>query len=219
MAWLPVVAGLSRPVALGAGGLDGILIGNAGHIELLRGCGLPLYGDTTLNAFNGWSLKAYARLGLAGLALSQELTMAQIAALPDTGMDKEAAVYGRQPLMTSAHCPIGAELAGNEGGGRCGLCAGAHTYELIDRTGARFPVLCDAGGCRSTILNSDTLAVPALALRLAGAGVSMLRISIYDEPADDVKRILGLFRRALAGETTDGLKGRGYTKGHYFRGV
>lgn len=226
MGWLPAVPGgnLDALVKRHSGdfksmGMDGMLIGNAGHIELLRACGLRLYGDASLNAFNGHTLQTYAALGLRGVMLSQELTMEQIAALPHACVDKEAAVYGRQALMSSAHCPVGAELAG-AGGKPCGLCAKGEAYELADRTGARFPVLCDALDCRSTVLNADTLAVPALARRLAGAGVSMLRLYIHDEPPEEVERLLGLFRRALGGEdVTDEFKGKGYTKGHYFREV
>ncbi len=226
MAWLPAVTFGSLNSSLGKHaksladmGFDGVLAGNAEHMELLKECGLPLYGDASLNAFNAHTLALYGKLGLKGVALSQELTMAQIAALPGCGLEKEAAVYGRLPLMPSAHCPVGAEVAKSSLGKPCGLCRKNEGYTLKDRTGARFPVLCDAGDCRSLILNADILAVPELAGRLARAGVSTLRLYIHDEPPREVERVLTIFRRALQGETNDELKGRGYTKGHYFRGV
>jgi U32 family peptidase len=228
IAWLPAVSNGSLDAlvkkhfkGLKEHGLDGVLVGNAAHIELLRGCGLPLYGDSSLNAFNGQTLQAYAALGLKGVTLSQELTLEQIAALPETGVQKEGAVYGRQGLMLSAHCPVGAEVAGVSGGKPCGLCAKGGAYELVDRTGARFPVLCDALDCRSTVLNADVLFVPGLARRLAAAGFSMLRLYVYDEPSQEVERLLLLYRLSLRGEEADagGALGRGYTKGHYFREV
>lgn len=223
MAWLPpVTCGRAdeslRDAAPGLKGigLDGVLIGNAEHIELLRGCGLPLYGDASLNAFNGRTLQAFAELGLKGIALSHELTMRQIEALPDCGAEKEAAVYGRLPLMVSAHCPVGAARAG---GPRCGICESTRKHDLVDRTGARFPVLCTPFDCRCAILNADILHVPPLAARLAKAGVSLLRLYIYDETPEETERLLLLFRQALSGDAPAGPLERGYTKGHYFREV
>jgi putative protease len=226
MAWLlPVTNGqLDERIRQNAGrlrdiGLDGVLAGNAAHIELLRDCGLPLYGDATLNAFNGWTLGAYKELGLKGVALSHEMTMAQIAALPGCGIEKEAAVYGRLPLMHSAHCPVGAEIARSANGKPCGLCLKNKSYELIDRIDARFPLLCDTVDCRCAILNSDILFVPQLAARLAAAGVSLLRLYAFDEPPEEIERLLAVYRKALQGFPPDKPLELGFTKGHYFRGV
>ncbi len=226
MAWLPpvtngrldglIAASTEKLAGLGA---QGVLVGNMAHLEMLKECGLPFYGGASLNVFNGLSLQAAASLGLNGVTLSHELTMEQIAALPDAGIEKEAAVYGRLPLMFSAHCPVGAELAGQEGDKACGLCGKSGRHELIDRIGARFPVVCDPLDCRSVTLNGDRLAVPNLARRLAQAGVSMLRLLIDDESPEDVQGLAALFRATLAGESVEELRGQGYTKGHYFRGV
>ena len=226
MPWLPPVTNgrLDGLIAASAGklaglGAQGVLVGNMAHLEMLKECGLPIYAGASMNAFNSLSLQVVASLGLKGVTLSHELTMEQIAALPDAGIEKEAAVYGRLPLMFSAHCSVGAELAGQEGGKPCGLCIKGGRHELIDRIGARFPVVCDPLDCRSVTLNGDRLAVPNLARRLSQAGVSMLRLSIDDESPEDMRRLVALFRAALAGESVEELKGQGYTKGHYFRGV
>lgn len=225
MAWLPAVTNGNLDILIQNNaarlkelGISGVLIGNPEHIEMLKGSGLPLYGNASLNAYNGWTLEAYARLGLKGITLSPELTMEQIAALPSCGIEKEVIAYGRLPLMTSAHCPVGAE-AGDMGGKPCGQCVKGGKFELIDRIGAKFPILCDPMDCRSMILNGDILAVPGLARRLAGAGVSMLRLAIHDETPEEAERLLALFRQAAQGAETGELKGKGYTKGHYFRGV
>lgn len=225
MAWLPPVSAgnldalVARHAAgLKALGLDGVLLGSAAQIGLLRESGLPLLADASFNAFNGHTIATLRALGLSGVTLSQELTMRQIEALPDCGIALEAAVYGRQALMASAHCPAGAESAG-EGRARCNACAGHAAPVLVDRKGKGFPVLCDPIDCRSMVLNADTLAVPGLAGRLARAGVSTLRLAVFDEPPEEVGRLLALFRRHLAGEAAEDLGGEGYTKGHYFRGV
>ena len=145
--------------------------------------------------------------------------MERIEGLRGGGIETEAAVYGRLPLMFSAHCPVGAELSGKPGGKPCGLCGGGARFALTDRRGAEFPVVCDRLDCRAAILNVDRLAVPGLARRLMRAGVSMLRLLIHDEPPEEAARLVGLFRGAMDGEATDELTGKGYTKGHYFRGV
>jgi putative protease len=197
-------------------GVEGVLAGNPAHLKLFAETGLPLYADTSFNAYNGWTVAELAELGVAGITLSLELTMEQTEALPGFAVALEAAVYGRQRLMTSAYCPVGTEH-GREGGKPCGACSHGGPFTIIDRMGARFPVICNPIDCRSDILNADKLALPGLAARLGKAGITMLRLSIYDEPPEEVARVIGQFRQAIAGEWVDNLSGSGYTKGHYFR--
>ena len=224
MAWLPPVTngvadGLIRDAApqWRGMGLDGVLIGNAGHIEMLRDAGLPLYGGASMNAFNGWTMETLARLGLQGVTLSHELTMEQIEQLPDAGIEKEAVIYGRLPLMTSAYCPVGGQSG--KPGGKCGRCAGGEAFAMTDRIGAKFPIVCDPVDCRCTILNGDVLSVPGLAPHLAAAGVGMLRLMLYNETPEQAEALAALCRQALEGGPAEGPRGRGTTKGHYFRGV
>ncbi len=222
--WLPMVTGPRWVQALGralpdlpAAGLDGLLVGSAGHLVMLEGCGLPLWGDLSFQVFNGWTLERMASLGLAGVTLSPEMTLAQVAGLPAASLAREAVVYGRLPLMVSAHCPVGAEHGSH--GEPCGACATGRPFTLTDRRDKAFPVLCDPTDCHSTILNGDKLAAFGLLPRLARAGMDWLRLMIHDEEPDEVAALIAATRQALAGSPPEGWQGPGYTKGHYQRGV
>lgn len=118
---------LDRAKALG---VSAALVGNLGHLPLLRGKGFSLYGDFGLNVFNGRALEYLAGKGLKSAALSFELRGAQIRDLPKILLT-EAIVYGRLPLMITENCVI------RNGAG----CSCERPHVLVDRTGAAFPLL------------------------------------------------------------------------------
>ena len=199
------------------------LCGSAGHGFALRPLGIAAWADQSLNAFNGYTLAALKDLGFAGITLSPEMTMAQIQALGALPLPLETAVYGRLPLMTTRHCPLGQNRPG------CNACASATAPTLTDRKGAAFPLSFDPRACVCTVLNADILAVPQLAAPLGCAGVAWLRLYLHDETPDQVAQLLSRFSAAARGEAMEQsrgapmcvpeLSGKGYTKGHYFRGV
>ncbi len=188
------------------------LAGNAGHLAALTQAGVAATADYTLNAYNAETLLALAALGFAGATLSHELTMAQIRVMGASPLPLEAAVYGRLPLMVSRHCVLGRNRPG------CSACTSG-SASLTDRRGASFPLAFDRRACVCTILNGDVLAVPHLAAPLGRAGVSWLRLYIHDEPPEAVAALLAQYAAAARGEPVEPPSGKGYTKGHYFRGV
>ena len=139
-------------------GIDGVLVGNIGHLPLTRGLGLSLYGDFGLNVYNSRSLDYLRRKGLASACLSFELRFSQIRDLKKL-LPTEALVYGRLPLMITENC-----LVQNQEG--CGLSAAGplvpagapcrESHALHDRTGAAFPLL-PAFGHRTEVQNSRPL--------------------------------------------------------------
>lgn len=188
------------------------LAGSAGHLAALAQAGVAAVADYTLNAYNAETLQALAALGFAGATLSHELTMAQIRVMGAPPLPLETAVYGRLPLMVSRHCVLGRNRPG------CSACTSGGA-SLTDRRGAAFPLAFDRRACVCTILNGDVLAVPQLAAPLGRVGVSWLRLYIHDEPPEAVAALLARYAAAARGEPVDPPSGKGYTKGHYFRGV
>lgn len=196
-------------------GLDGILIGNLSHIQILRHIDIPLYGDYSLNVYNSETINVYKQLGLKGVALSHELTLQQIKDMESSEMGIEVAIYGRLPLMISEHCPVGSEL-----GRKTQPCRLCHSpYFLSDRKNKKFPLLLDSKNCRSTILNSDKLWVPDLMQSLLETEVSTFRLYFYDESPKEITKIIKVCKDALNHLPLDIKRGEGYTKGHYFRGI
>lgn len=190
-------------------------IGSLGQLEWVQSLGFAAWGDTGLNVFNPPTLNLLAKWNCAGATLSPEMSLSQIKALPAVPIATECAVYGRQPLMLSKHCVIGAETGG---GASCGLCKTGH-YSLEDRTGAHFPLQCYAGSCRMLILNSVKLHVPELAQPLQNNGVSWLRLHLCEEAPEDTAAQIAQYQGALLQQPGRVPKGQLYTAGHYMRGV
>ncbi len=113
-----------------ANGAQFALVGNLGHLALVRRAGLIPIGDYRLNLTNVESVALAEELGLESVILSPELTLPQIR---DIGGPCEVIVYGRIPLMTLEKCVI-REIAD------CNACAKGAVM-LRDRRGVTFPVM------------------------------------------------------------------------------
>ena len=195
-------------------GFNGVLIGNLGHLSLVRGLGFRLYGDYGLNVFNSRSLAYLREKGLESACVSFELRFAQIRDLKKV-LPAEAIVYGRLPLMITENC-----LVQNETGCRLdrqgpwvptdGPCRCGRTNTLVDRTGAAFPLL-PAYGHRTEIQNSRPL---YLADRpdYRKLGLSLARLRFTTETAEECVSVL---RSYLDGAPAAGT----FTRGLYERGV
>jgi len=211
-------------------GVDGIIAGNPGTVRFLNDFHtLKIMGDYNLNIFNSLSIKEMKDMGLRGITLSPELTLKQIEGMnKPEGLEVEAIVYGRIPLMTSEYCPVGSVAGGLTSKNRCSTQCTKGSYTLKDRLGVQFPVLCDNIDCRSIILNSSILFIPDSLERLKRAGVDSIRLMIYDEKPGEVRELVRLHRAILDegsgsvsrySDLVETIKKRGFTKGHYFRGV
>ncbi|MDR0671895.1 MAG: U32 family peptidase [Oscillospiraceae bacterium] len=141
--WPEVDALLERAAARG---VREVLAGNLGHLAPARARGLTVRGDFGLNIFNSQALRTWKREGLRSAALSFELNLAQVRDLSHC-VDTELIVYGRLPLMVTAHCLMK---------DRAGRCACENHRALVDRTGAHFPVLRETR-CRSVLYNARKL--------------------------------------------------------------
>ena len=127
-------------------GIDEVLVGNLGLLNLARELGFTLRGDYGLNLYNSQALKEAKRMGLRSVTISFELKLAQIRDI-SKALDIEMLVYGRLPLMITENCIIK---------NRAGQCGCDNVNQLTDRTGVRFPVI-QAPGCRNEILNAKKL--------------------------------------------------------------
>ena len=110
-------------------GAEHALICNIGHVELAKKYGFIIHGDYRLNIFNSETAGLYLGEGMRDLILAPELTLPQIR---DINAPKAAVVYGRIPLMLLTK-PLGEKT-------------------LVDRTGARFPIIREFG--YDSLLNS-----------------------------------------------------------------
>ena len=138
-------------------------------------------------------------LGLKELCASFELRGAQLRHLHKS-LPLEAIVYGRLPLMLTENC-----LIQNTVGCRCD-----RPNNLIDRTGAAFPLL-PAFGHRSEVENSRPLWL-ADRQDYRKLGLTYARLRFTNETAQDCVEV---FKAYLSGAQPPAL----FTRGLFDRGV
>lgn len=211
-------------------GIDGILAGNPGSFwikdafpELTFAC------DSSLNIFNSFSSKELLKMGINNFTLSLELNLAQISKIhSQEGLEKEAVVYGRIPVMTSEYCPVGSIEGGLASGSKCTSPCIKGEYKLKDRMGMEFPVYCDRIDCRSVIYNSNVIFTLDSLDKIRRANVDIFRLNFTDEKPSEINEIIGAYRDVLEsggsnvgkyGKLAGRIKDKGFTKGHFFRGV
>ena len=173
---------LSDAVAKGA---KHVLIGNLGHIELVKHSGLTLHGDFRLNVTNSASAAFIEEQGFEDVVLSPELTLPQIR---DIGGRTSACVYGRMPLMITEKC-VGKEL------GDCKRCTSGE-LTLTDRRGMSFPIL-RTFRHRSLILNSVPFYMADKQAELERAGISMRHFIFTVETSKKADEIILAYKREL----------------------
>ena len=188
----------------------GILAGNLAGIALARKLGLPFIADFPLNIASGEAAECLKELGAEAVTVSAELNLKEIAQIRN--VKKEAAIFGRIPVMYLRHCPLKKQ-------GKCGTCGKA---QLRDSKGYAFPLV--RGGVQSCLLQvlaSIPMAMGDLgALRQAGA--AGVRLCFWQEKPEQVAQIVLAYQKAQkTGALVDFsgmIKGK-VNKGHLQRGI
>lgn len=183
-------------------GVSHALVGTLNGLGLAREFGFSLHGDFGLGAYNSQSLRELKKLGFRTVTASFELKFAQIRDLAKP-LDVEAVLYGRLPLMVTENCIIR---------NRTGHCACQNQCQLVDRTGARFPVV-KAPGCRNEILNSKKLFLADKAADYAKLGLWAGRLLFTTENALECAQVMARYLGSGPYEPND------YTRGLYYRDV
>lgn len=127
---------------------------------------------------------------------------------------RELIVYGYLPMMYSANCIV------NTTGG-CDRTK--EMTRIIDQEGREFPVLMNHQYCFNTIYNCVPLSLHQEAYQLYQAReAAAFRIEFTVEDAKETDRIMEFFQNAFCKSESEGIEKepwKGYTKGHFNRGV
>lgn len=202
-----------------SGPVDGYLLRNPMHNF---NCSKKIAFDYTFNVFNKASY-AYYKGFCDSITLSTELKLPLIRNIADC--NSELVVYGRMVLMTTHQCPIGNFKHSREGK-FCPERFKAAGFELVDRTGAVFPLEASCDFCYCRVLNSRPLCVARDIEAVRKTGCGLLRLDFTTEAPQRAGDIAYLFdmlvnKGALddrAKRVLDDLNKEGITGGHYFRG-
>ena len=159
------------------------LVGNLGHLDMVRRAGLVPHGDFRLNVTNRASAAMIEALGFTDILLSPELTLPQIR---DIEGNKAMVVYGRLPLMILEKC-VGREVSD------CRTCDDGKAT-LVDRRGTVFPVL-RAFEHRSLICNSLPTSASDMTDKLATLGTCGYHFLFTVESAEECRAVIRAFER------------------------
>lgn len=166
-------------------GATDILVGNVGHIGLVRESGMTLHGDFRLNVMNGATAEGYLTDSFCDLIASPELTLPQLRDIARDVPITRALIYGRTPLMVTEKC-VGKEIGG------CDLCNSGRAT-LTDRKGIRFPVL-RIFEHRSLIVNSLPLYMADRQAELSRMGLSAGHFIFTVETADEIRKVIRAYK-------------------------
>ena len=162
------------------------LVGNLGHIDIVKKAGLVPVGDFRFNVTNCETVCTLEQMGIDSLILSPELTLPQAR---DIKGDTSLIVYGRIPLMTVEKCVI-KEIA------NCDTCA-QNAAVLTDRRGVSFPVLREWEH-RNVIYNSLPTSMSDRQDQLTKAGITNQHFIFSTETPGEVDEVIKLWKKGVA---------------------
>ncbi len=182
----------------------GFLVRNNEELSLFEGRDdIRIILDHSLHIFNKISAFAYGH----DFTYSPELNREELSDFGIKGAG-ELIVYGRLPLMQTAHC-----VYRNEGleclAGRNGSVRAESHLTLKDARGYVFPVIRRCEYCTNLILNSSILDLRDLTNDINEIAPGSVRYEFTTESVDEIRNILN-------GSRTEGYE---YTYGHFRRGV
>jgi putative protease len=159
-----------------AHGLDGVIVQDLGVLAMLRkACpGLLLHASTQLSATLPESARFYQRLGVSRLVPARELSLAEIRAIRQTGIEVEAFIHGAMCYSYSGRCLMSSFLGGRSGNrGRCaGTCR--LPYTILDEN--RQPVEIKGAGKEQYPLSMRDMSTLGILPKLIDAGIDSFKI-------------------------------------------
>lgn len=192
-------------------GTNQVLIGGLSSIEYYKNKDVEIISDYSLNVNNAGSAAFLSNLGVKRVTISPELNEENIKNLIKNYKEKygtnpnfEMIVYGRASLMHSKYCPL-------KRLGMCGKCKNGN-YALKDQF-ETFPLKFN-DDCTINLLNSRILnlldEIPNI------KGINYFRIVFTTETLDEIKQILNIATKKIAGTLCESsFDGSKHTRGNF----
>jgi putative protease len=176
---------------------DALLVRGLGQIEVLRGRGVRLHGDFSLNAANAIAARVLLEQGLETIVPAYDLSMRELERLLEhvPASRVELVVHQHLPMFHTEYCAYARLLSpalGFKGTSYldCGRPCESHQVELKDsRTGAVHPVVVDVG-CRNTVFSAEANSVADDVPRFVALGVERFRVELLREDASAAERLI-----------------------------
>jgi U32 family peptidase len=185
---------------------DALLVRSLGALyEHSHADRIPCIADFSLNVTNRLSAAVVLGHGAVAFTPSFDLDAAQLVHLASSPFAPfaEVVVHHPMPLFHMEHCVIAALLSDGHDHKSCGRPCEHHQVSLRDRAGMDHPVEADVG-CRNTVFHAAPQSAAGLVAALQGRGVRRYRIELVRETADEVERVVGMYRQLLDGRASAG---------------
>jgi putative protease len=184
-------------------GADGILVRNLGGLSYYVSRGVPVVADFSLNAANELAVQLYRERGARRVTASYDLNREQlfdlVSAVPPAWL--EVVIHQHMPMFHMEHCVFCAVLSPGTNRTNCGRPCDRHDVKLRDRMGVEHSLKADVG-CRNTLYNAVPQSASEHVPQLIERGVRDFRVELLNESADEVDKVLTLYRDLLAGRVT-----------------
>ncbi len=185
-----------------------VMVGDAGQISLASSCGIPFELDSQMNILNEKSAAFWLSGNARSVTLSDEPDPEESSSFHWRDGEYCVNLYGRIPVMYLEHCPVGCSSDriwsgdGNKNDPGAPIikpsCSKEKKYYycrtgewlLRDRKGAEFPVKADSSCCRAVVYSHRKLNRLSKYAGLLKKGCRHFRISIFDESAEEIQKIL-----------------------------
>ena len=189
--------------ALAKHGADGILVRNLSGLRFFNERSVPCVADFSLNAANELTADWLIDRGAVRLTASYDLNRDQlldlVSATPAAWW--EVVIHQHMPMFHMEHCVFCAVLSPGTNKTNCGRPCDRHQVALRDRIGMEHPLHADVG-CRNTLFNAVPQSAAEVVPTLLARGLRDFRIELVDESAEEVQRVVGLYRDLLARRVT-----------------
>lgn len=163
--------------------INGFMVSTLGALSLLQPLKKPIWGNIGLNVYHSYTNVALQQLGISRTTLSPEV-IKEIKEVPELA-HAEVIVYGKIPVMTSEHCPVGAYHGQNPCPGHRKL------HYLQDKQGATYTILCQYRGCRPDIISAEPIQCSFEDIqRLKQKGYKHFRLQLLEEPLAELEEVL-----------------------------
>ncbi len=182
---------------------DGVLVRNLSGLAFFRDNGIPVVGDYTLNVTNELTASFLMQQGLQWVTPSYDLNRDQLMEIVAAIVPEwlEVVVHQHMPMFHMEHCVFCAMLSPGTNKTNCGRPCDFHQVELRDRTGVDHPLIADVG-CRNTLFNAVAQSSAEVVADLRLAGVYRFRIELLRESADEVQKLIAVYRQLLNGSVS-----------------